>query len=185
MAASDAVLKGKYILAVDDETDILETIEDILDEVNLDTAGNYEQASKKIRENNYDYVILDIMGVDGLTLLDEAVENNIPAIMLTAHAINAETLIESIRRGAISYLPKEALSDLDDLLADLIRAHENGEPPWKLLFEKFGDYYDQRFGSDWKDKNKEFWSDFSKTYHIAKGIQKRLLKDKRVLDKGI
>ncbi|MCP3875509.1 MAG: response regulator, partial [Desulfobacteraceae bacterium] len=43
MAASDAVLKGKYILAVDDETDILETIEDVLDEVNLDTAGNYEQ----------------------------------------------------------------------------------------------------------------------------------------------
>ena len=185
MTASLSVLKGKFILAVDDEKDILETIEDVLDEVKLDTASDYESASQKIETNAYDYVILDIMGVDGLKLLDEAVSRNIPAIMLTAHAINAETLMESIRKGAISYIPKETLSELDELLSELIGAHEKGEPPWKLLFNKFGKYYDERFGADWKDKNKEFWAEFDKTYTISEGIKKRLLKDSNIIDKGI
>ena len=66
-------LAGKSILAVDDEVDILETIEDILEETKLDTAGTYESASKKIRKNTYDLVILDIMGVNGLQLLEESV----------------------------------------------------------------------------------------------------------------
>jgi len=185
MTTSDSVLKGKYILAVDDEEDVLETIEDVLDEVNLDKAIDYESASEKIRKNKYDYVILDIMGVEGLKLLEEAVNRGIPAIMLTAHAINPETLVESIQKGAISYIPKETLSDLDELLGELIEAHEKGDPPWKLLLEKFGSYYDERFGKDWKDKEKEFWSDFSKTYHVGKGIQERLLKSDKVLGKGI
>ena len=182
---TESILKGKYILAVDDEKDILDTIEDILHDVKLDKAGDYETASEKIRNNTYDYVILDIMGVKGLTLLEEAVERNIPAIMLTAHAMNADTLIESIRKGAISYIPKETLADLDELLAELIQAHEAGEPPWKLLFDRFGDFYDKRFGSDWKENNKDFWDDFSKTFHIGKGIQNRLLKDPDIAGKGI
>ena len=43
-------LAGKSILAVDDEADILETIEDILEEANVDTARDYESASDKIRK---------------------------------------------------------------------------------------------------------------------------------------
>jgi len=182
---TDSILNGKYILAVDDEEDILETIEDILEDVTLDKAASYETASEKISKNSYDYVILDIMGVNGLTLLDEAVEKNIPAIMLTAHAMNPETLIESIRKGAISYIPKEILADLDELLSDLITAHEKGEPPWKLLFDKFGNFYDERFGADWKEKNKPFWDEFSKTFHVGKGIQTRLMQKDNIRDKGI
>jgi len=185
MAKSESILKGKNILAVDDEEDILETIEDIVDEANVDLAGDYKSASKKIKENRYDLVILDIMGVDGLRLLEEAVDRGIPAVMLTAHAINPETLMESIRKGAIAYLPKETLSELDVLLSDIIGAHEQGKPPWKLLFDKLGDYFDERFGPDWKEKDKDFWSDFSRTYQVSKGIQKRLLHDKKIRDKGI
>jgi DNA-binding response OmpR family regulator len=185
MTNSKSILKGKHILAVDDEEDILETIEDILDETNVDLASDYKSASKKIKENRYDLVILDIMGVDGLKLLEEAVDRGIPAVMLTAHAISPETLMESIRKGAISYLPKETLSELDVLLNDILSDHEQGNPPWKFLFEKLGDYFDERFGPDWKEKDKDFWSDFSRTYQIGKGIQKRLMKDKNILDKGI
>ena len=185
MAKSESILKGKNILAVDDEEDILETIEDILDEANVDIAGDYKSASKKIQENRYDLAILDIMGVDGLKLLEEAVDREIPAVMLTAHAINPETLMESIRKGAIAYLPKETLSELDVLLSDILSAHEQGKPPWKLLFDKLGDYFDERFGPDWKEKDKDFWSDFSRTYQVSKGIQKRLLHDKKIRDKGI
>ncbi|MDM8523259.1 response regulator [Desulfococcaceae bacterium HSG8] len=185
MAETKSYLKGKHILAVDDEADIIETIEDILDEAHIDPARDYETASQKIKKFRYDLAILDIMGVNGLQLLEEATNRNIPAVMLTAHAINPETLMESVQKGAISYLPKEKLADIDVLLEDLLRAHERGEAPWKLLFEKLGDYFDERFGSGWKEKDKEFWSDFSRTYQISKGIRTRLMQDERVRNMGV
>ncbi len=125
------------------------------------------------------------MGVDGLKLLEEAVERGIPAVMLTAHAINPEALMASIRKGAISYLPKEKLADLDAMLNELLAANERGEPTWKLLFDKLGDYFDERFGPGWKEKDREFWSEFSRTYQVGKGIRERLLHDKSIRDKGI
>ena len=176
---------SKKIMIVDDEEDILETIEDILDEANIDRACDWKSASKKIRENQYDLAILDIMGVNGLKLLEETVERNIPTVMLTAYAINPETLMQSIRMGAIAFLPKETLAELDVLLNDLLGAYNRGEPPWKLIFEKLGDYFDERFGPDWKEKNHDFWSKFSHNYQISKGIQERLKHDKNILDKGI
>ncbi len=182
---AESRLKGKRILAVDDEQDILETIEDILDEADLDVAADYDTASQKIRLTRYDLAILDIMGVNGLQLLTEAVARGIPTVMLTAHAINPDTLMESIRKGAISYLPKETLTDLDTLLEELLAAREQGTPPWKLLFEKLGGYFDERFGPHWKEKDKEFWSEFSRTYQVGKGIQERLRHDERILSKGV
>jgi len=185
MAVPKSYIKGKKILAVDDEQDILETIEEILEGAQVDRALDYETASSKIKETRYDLAILDIMGVNGLQLLEETVERGIPTVMLTAHAINPETLMESIRKGAISYLPKETLAELDELLNRLLEAFERGEPPWKLLFERLGDYFDKRFGPDWKDKDRAFWSEFSRTYQIGKGIQERLRHDPRISGKGI
>ncbi len=180
MTETNSVLKGKRILAVDDEVDILETIEDLLDDVHLVTCHDYQSASEKIKQGSYDLAILDIMGVNGLVLLEACVAKNIPAVMLTAHAINPETLMESIEKGAISYLPKEKLAELDELLEMLLSAHERGEPPWKLLFRKLGDYFDSRFGEEWQDKNKEFWSNFNQTYQISKGIRERLMHDRNI-----
>ena len=185
MTEKESFLKGLHILAVDDEEDILETIVEILDEARVDTAREYQSASQKIKKQKYDLAILDIMGVDGLKLLEEAVDRGIPTVMLTAHAISPETLMESIQKGAISYLPKEALADLDDLLNDLLGAYHQGEPPWKLLFEKLGDFFDKRFGSEWKAKDQEFWSEFSRSYQVGKGIQERLKHDRKIIDKGI
>ncbi len=185
MVETDSYIKGKKILAVDDEADILETIEDILDQAKVDLAGDYETASRKIRENVYDLAILDIMGVSGLQLLDEAVERGIPTVMLTAHAINPETLMASISKGAISYLPKESLVDLDTLLDELLGAFDKGQPPWKLLFDKLGDFFDERFGPNWKDKDQSFWSEFDRNYQVGKGIQQRLKRDPKIADKGI
>jgi CheY-like chemotaxis protein len=185
MAVPKSYIKGKRILAVDDEKDILDTIEDILEGAQVDRALDYETASRKIKETRFDLAILDIMGVNGLKLLEEAVEQGIPAVMLTAHSINPETLMESIRKGAISYLPKETLAELDELLISLLQTYDRGDPPWKLLFDKLGGYFDKRFGPDWKEKDREFWSDFSRTYQIGKGIQERLKHDSRVQGKGI
>lgn len=95
MTEKGSLLKGIRILAVDDEEDILETIQEILDEAQIDTARDYKSASHKIRQGQYDLAILDIMGVDGLKLLEETVDRGIPTVMLTAHAISPETLMAS------------------------------------------------------------------------------------------
>lgn len=178
-------LKGKKILAVDDEKDVIETIQEILEPADIDVAYNYQTASDKIFSKNYHLAILDIMGVDGIKLLEECVKNDIPAIMLTANAMNSDALMESIKKGAISYLSKEHLSELDSLIAQLLSAHNDGRPTWKLLFEKLGDHFNKRFGSNWKDDAKDFWEDFEKDFQISRGIQERLKHDKRIIDKGI
>jgi CheY-like chemotaxis protein len=185
MSADEFLLKNKHILAVDDEEDILESIIDILEESDIDTALDYESASKKINAGKYDLVILDIMGVNGLQLLEESVNRGFPTVVLTAHALNPETLMKPIQKGAISYLPKSKLSELDELMTVVLGAYMRGEPPWKLLFEKLDDYFDSFFDPNWKDKDREFWTEFSRTYSIGKGIQKRLKLDKRFLDKEI
>ncbi len=166
MTETNSFLKGKHILAVDDEADVIETIEEILEDATVDVAKNYDTASKKIAQTRYDLAILDIMGVNGIQLLEECVKKNIPAIMLTANAMNPESLVESIKKGAISYLSKEHLSVIDAMITELLSAQIEGKGTWELLFEKLGDFFDNRFGNNWKDDDKEFWKKFDKNYYV-------------------
>ena len=64
-------LKGKQILAVDDEQDVLDILGEELDDygVELDRASSYEEAIQRLASLTYDLVILDIMGVRGFDLL--------------------------------------------------------------------------------------------------------------------
>ena len=185
MSERKSFLEGKKILAVDDEEDVLETIEEALEVAQVDTALDFDTAVEKISGTKYDMAILDIMGVDGLKLLDKTVERGIPTVMLTAHAINAETLLTSIRKGAISFLPEEKLAEIDRLIDEILEAHTTGKPTWKIIFDELGDFFDDKFGPEWKEKDKAFWSEFSRTYHVSKGIQRRLTHDEKVLSKGI
>ncbi len=185
MTQTDSLFKGKHILAVDDEIDVLDTIQELLEEADVDVATDYETASEKIFAVKYDLAILDIMGVNGMKLLEECVQRDIPAVMLTANSLNPESLMESIRKGAISYLPKEHLSDLDTMVNDLIGAQNEGKPTWKLLFEKLGSHFNMRFGSNWKENDKDFWEEFESNYEISRGIQERLLHNENIIDKGI
>ena len=157
MGDSNNPLIGLKILAVDDEADVLDTIVDMLDESEVDTARNYEDASKNIAEGEYGLVILDIMGVDGLKLLREAAAKDIPAVMLTAHAINKETLKQSIEMGALGYLPKEELADIDTILGELLTAGKEDESSWKLLFKRLGDFFTKSFGMTWQEDDPDFW----------------------------
>ena len=147
MLGKKSYFEGKKILAVDDEKDILEIIEEELEMADVDMALDYQTASEKIRQNNYDLAILDIMGVDGLKLLEQTVEKKIPSVMLTAHAMNYEVLMLSIRKGSISFLPKEKLSDFVRLLDKLLSAYDSGKSTWEILFDELGNYFDKKFGA--------------------------------------
>ena len=161
MPKNNSFITGKRILAVDDEPDVLEVIEEILYEATLDKARNYDSAVKMLAATAYDLAILDVMGVDGLKLLDICVEKGIPAVILTAHAMNVQTFRAVVEKGAISFLPKETMADLDHFINKLIAAIESEKEPWKILFDEMAVYFDKKFGPAWKDENKMVWDEFT------------------------
>ena len=151
---SDSPLKEKTILIVDDEPDVLETLEEELDMSHIDKASDYDTAMQKLRSFTYDIVILDIMGVNGFELLKESVIREFPTVMLTAHSLSPESLKNSIQLGAVSFLPKEKISELTTFLEDVVT--DGGKPVWQKLFDRLGGYFNKRFGPDWKEKDKFF-----------------------------
>ena len=120
---SKGILNGKHLLAVDDEPDVLDILEEELGDygVDLDRATSYQEANQKISSLTYDLVILDIMGVRGFDLLRYAAVKKLPVVMLTAHALSPETLKKSIELGARAYLPKDQLGQIAPFLEDVSR----------------------------------------------------------------
>ena len=151
---SESPLKDKVVLVVDDEPDVLETVAEELDMCLVHKAGDYDTALQYLLSYTYDIVILDIMGVRGFELLKNAVSRGFPTVMLTAHALSPESLKKSIKLGAVSFLPKEKTSELTSFLEDVVL--EGGKPVWQKLFDRLGNYFNRRFGPDWKEKDKFF-----------------------------
>ncbi len=155
----ESILKGKRILAVDDEPDVLAALEEEIlgacPDCRFDKATQYEQAVQKINTSAYDALILDIMGVRGFDLLKLAVSRNLPVVMLTAHALSPEALKRSYELKARSYLPKEKLGEVVPFLEDALT--QDFPSGWKRLFQKMGDYFDNRFGKNWKSKLGTDW----------------------------
>jgi DNA-binding NtrC family response regulator len=142
-------LKGKKILIVDDEPDILEALSELLDMCEIDYARNFETAEKLLDENSYDAAILDIMGVNGYDLLELATERDLPALMLTAHAFSPDHLVKSIKKGAFSYIPKVEMVDIAIYLDDIIQAKLEDNRKSQIWFRKLKPIFDKKFGSDW------------------------------------
>ena len=153
-----SVLEQKLILAVDDEPDILDTLEEMLvefDGLHLDRATSYQEGYHLLRSWSYDLVILDIMGVRGFDLLNAAVQLGFPTVMLTAHAMNVDALKKSVELGARAFLPKEKLEELVPFLEDVLTMAS--APGWKRLFERLGGVFDKTFGPGWRANEKDFW----------------------------
>ena len=158
------LLRDRRILVVDDEPDILETVQELLDMCFLDTAATFDEAKKLLNKNDYDAAVLDIMGVSGYDILDLARNKDIPAIMLTAHALTPENLKESIQKGADSYVPKDELANLDAHVADTIKARIEGKQGYGAWFKKLKPFFDKAFGSGWREKDRSFWNSFDDKY---------------------
>jgi CheY-like chemotaxis protein len=152
--SSDSLLQDKHVLVVDDEPDILDIVEEELDMCMVSKASDYDTAMQLLASYTFDIVILDIMGVDGFELLRDSVSRGFPTVMLTAHALSPESLKKSIKLGAVSFLPKEKTSELTSFLEDVVLGM--GKPVWQKLFDRLGNYFNRRFGPDWKEKDKFF-----------------------------
>ena len=151
---SDNLLKDKAILVVDDEVDVLDAVGEMLDTSMLHKAGDYDAARQHLLSYSYDIVILDIMGVRGFELLEISVRRGFPTVMFTAHSMTQEALKISIRLGAVSFLPKDKIDELQPFLCEVVLG--GGKPIWKKVFDRLGTYFDSRFGADWEEKDKFF-----------------------------
>jgi CheY-like chemotaxis protein len=158
------LLAGKNILAVDDEPDVLDTLEELLPMCRMVKAGTNAEAKEYLQKEKFDLVILDIMGVDGYNLLSIANQKNIPAVMLTANALSVQDTIKSFKLGAAYYVPKEQMGEITSYLEDILEAQRRGKSLMGRWMDRLESYYDKRFGADWKKDDPEFWGKFPYWY---------------------
>ena len=161
---TDKILQGKWLLIVDDEQDILDMLIELLETCKIDTASTFEQGKKLLETNRYDLAVLDIMGVKGFDLLEIANQQKIPALMLTAHGLSEENLKRSAQEGAAYYAPKDEITKIDVFVADVLESLDKKKNVWEKWFDRLGGFYDKKFGgTDWRDKEKEFWEEKMKS----------------------
>lgn len=166
----ESILNGKSILAVDDEPDVLtvlgEEIREACPKSRYDKAVTYEEAVERMMALTYDVVILDIMGVRGFDLLELAVSRKFSVVMLTAHALNPESLKQSIELGARAYLPKEKLGEVVPFLEDVLKYEYL--PGWVRFLDKLGGIFNTRWGDNWKKTDEKFWQEFDEKVSFIK-----------------
>jgi DNA-binding NtrC family response regulator len=156
----DHLLQGKRILIVDDEPDVLETLEDLLPMAEVTTAQRFSEARDLMDSAPFDVAVLDVMGVDGYELLKIAVEKKITAVMLTARAIGPENVQKSFLKGAAYYIPKEEMIRIETFLEDILSAQQKGENTWKHWFDRMSAYLERNFQPGWQKDNEIFWEKF-------------------------
>jgi DNA-binding NtrC family response regulator len=163
---SENPLNNKSILVVDDEPDILDAISELLDMCEVHTAGDYDSALDILLNHTFDIVILDIMGVNGFKILEKSVLRGFDTIMLTAHAVTAEALKKSIKLGAVAFLPKDYINEIEEVIRDILLGRDK-QFWWRKNLGKESRYFDKKFGQGWKEKD-VFFKDFEKSIQDKK-----------------
>jgi len=99
------------VLVVDDEEEIRESIEMLLasEGLTVETAASGEEGLKKIEDNLYDAVLLDLMlpGKSGMEIQKDIkrIDPTLPVLIITA--IGAlETAVTAIKQGSFDYITK-------------------------------------------------------------------------------
>jgi CheY-like chemotaxis protein len=158
----EKILKGKRVLIVDDEEDILDFLTELLEVCKIDRASSFEEAKKLLESNYYHAAVLDIMGVRGYELLEIANKREVPALMLTAHALSQDNLKKSFQKGAAYYVPKDEIGKVDVFLADIFDAIDKKKNVFTKWYERLSGFCDRRFGPNWKDDDPDFWNSLLK-----------------------
>lgn len=114
-----------HILIIDDDAAIRESIQMLLasEGLSAEVAVDGEEGLRKVEENNYDLVLLDLMlpGKSGMDVHKDLkrVDPTLPVLILTAMA-GIETAVTAIKDGCFDYLTKPW--DNDKLLVSVANA---------------------------------------------------------------
>jgi len=161
---AEQILLGKRVLIVDDEKDVLELLVSLLEVCKIDAASSFEEAKLLLETHHYDLAILDIMGVNGFELLKIANSRKIPALMLTARALNVESLEKSVQEGAHYFVPKDEISRIGTYVADVLESIEKNQNPWTRWLKRLGGTFDVIFtGPSWRDKQRDLMEKLNRT----------------------
>jgi len=104
-------MKGKSVLIVDDEKNILLTLSQSLEVLQLetDTATNGEEALAKLKGKEFGLILLDIRmpGMDGMEVLRQVreIRPDIRIIMISAYG-TIELAVEAMKLGAVDFIQK-------------------------------------------------------------------------------
>ena len=163
------ILRDKLVLAVNEDEDVLEIIEEELSfetaNATLHTATTFENARQYLVSYTYDLALLDIWGSRGFDLLEIAHNANIPVVILTTHMFSVEDLKKSVEFGARACLPLEKLGSLIPFLEDVLKFDH--QSPWERMLDQVGKLFTKRFSSDWRKSQIEFWPGFEKGLTIG------------------
>jgi two-component system response regulator PilR (NtrC family) len=127
------------VLVVDDEQDVLHTLESMLQELNFNPiiANTGDKAMDIIEHNNIDVVLSDIYmpETDGFELLRNvrSFDKEIVFLMITGKP-TIETAVQSIREGAYDYITKPF--DMEDLRIKINRCIEKKRLSHNLKWSK-------------------------------------------------
>ncbi|MCE1187532.1 MAG: sigma-54 dependent transcriptional regulator [Ignavibacteria bacterium] len=117
----------KSVLVIDDEVQICDSIQLILEYENylVDSANDGEQGLQKVKNGQYDVILLDIQlpGLNGFEVLSEIkkLPGNVHVIMISAFG-NIENAVKATKLGAFDFIEKPI--DRDKLLITVRNASE-------------------------------------------------------------
>jgi two-component system invasion response regulator UvrY len=135
------------ILVADDHTIVREGLKQILGEVaDMIVAGEASDGSetlRKIREDHYDLVLLDISmpGIGGLDVLKHlrSEKPDLPVLMLSMYP-EEQYAVRTLKAGASGYLTKQSASD--ELIAAIRKVSSGGKYVTSSLAEKLASRLD-------------------------------------------
>ncbi len=111
-----STVNSKRILAVDEDPDLLEVLEEEIlaahPDFNVEKAFTFPQAVEKMIWVNYDAVILDITSGYGFKLLQLAQGRHLHVGLLTTYPVLSGHPRLSAQMAARAFLPKEGLGDV-------------------------------------------------------------------------
>lgn len=115
------------VLIVDDEEEFVQALSERLTirDYDVSSALNGQDAVRKVKDYNFDVVILDVLmpGMNGIDVLREIkrIKPLTEVLMLTGHA-TVDSAIEGLKVGALDYLMKPCKTE--DLVAKINKAHD-------------------------------------------------------------
>jgi DNA-binding NtrC family response regulator len=118
---------GSRVLLVDDEEKFLDVLSQRLGTrgIDSDTATTGEEALTKMKNKNFDAIILDVMmpGIGGMETLKRIRKENpeVQIIMLTGRG-SVDKAVEAMKEGAIDFLEKPA--EIEKLLEKIENARQ-------------------------------------------------------------